>query len=566
MPVPPASDAAAPTAVPEPSRTAYVGLGVAAAVLGVATAVGVWLFNQAFGLVHRVVFDGAADALAPLGAWTLIPVVAAAGIVVALIVRFMRPEPLGALPHVIDGVVEHEGRLNGHNAAVAISGAAAGIGFGMPLGADTPSAMIGAHLASSVATRLRWPTAFVQALVVAGVAAGISSTFLAQLAAVVFAFEVVLGGFGGILFVAPTLIAVGVAGFVTYELVGTPATYPVPLPAIHWDATLLLYLAPAILAGLAAIAYVTLLQRSKPLWARVPLPPMGRMVVAGALVGLVAIWLPEVMGTGTATMKDLFGGATIPLATLLVLAVAETILTPASLGAGFVGGVIGPSMLIGSTLGSAVGAVVIAIFPDLGLSPVVFAMVGTAAMLAGSFHAPIFGALMIFEMTGSYEMLVPLVIAAAIGYALARPFQRRLGLHDRPARAGDRPRARGLPTGGSLGRAEQRGEARREHRPEDVHHEGRAVLVRQGGVEQRVEDEVDLVAALGRRELGAGGRGDVPELVVEEPREVVVDQPGLDLPRLGRLHRGCRSRATPARRSGAGGAGRPPACRPSRRR
>ena len=97
----------------------------------------------------------------------------------------------------------------------------------------------------------------------------------------------------------------------------------------------------------------------KPLWARVPLPPMGRMVVAGALVGLVAIWLPEVMGTGTATMKDLFGGATIPLATLLVLAVAETILTPASLGAGFVGGVIGPSMLIGSTLGSAVGTIVI---------------------------------------------------------------------------------------------------------------------------------------------------------------------------------------------------------------
>ena len=208
-----------------------------------------WLFNQAFGLVHRVVFDGVGDALAPLGAWTLIPVVATAGVVVALIVRFMRPEPLGALPHVIDGVVEHEGRLNGHNAAVAIGGAAAGIGFGMPLGADTPSAMIGAHLASSVATRLRWPTAFVQALVVAGVAAGISSTFLAQLAAVVFAFEVVLGGFGGIVFVVPTLIAVGVAGFVTYELVGTPATYPVPLPAIHWDATLLLYLAPAILAG-----------------------------------------------------------------------------------------------------------------------------------------------------------------------------------------------------------------------------------------------------------------------------------------------------------------------------
>ena len=172
----------------------------------------------------------------------------------------------------------------------------------------------------------------------------------------VFAFEVVLGGFGGIVFVIPTLLAVGIGRLRhATSSSGRPAQYPIPLPAVHWDATLLLYLAPALLAGIAAIAYVNLLKRSKPLWARIPLPPIGRMVLAGALVGLVAIWLPEVLGTGTATMKDLFGGATIPLATLLVLAIAETILTPSSLGAGFVGGVIGPSMLIGSTLGAAVG-------------------------------------------------------------------------------------------------------------------------------------------------------------------------------------------------------------------
>ena len=90
-------------------------------------------------------------------------------------------------------------------------------------------------------------------------------------------------------------------------------------------------------------------------------------------------------------MKHLFGGATIPLATLMTLA-AETMLTPSSLGPGSLGGVIGPAMLIGSTIGAAIGTVAIAIFPDARLSPVVFAMIGTAATLAGSFHAPIFGA------------------------------------------------------------------------------------------------------------------------------------------------------------------------------
>ncbi len=207
---PPRSDIG--TDDPRPPASAdYIGLGIAAAVLGVATALGVWLFNQAFGLVHQVVFDGVADALAPLGAWTLVPIVATAGVVVALITRFSRPEPLAAVPHIIDGIVEHDGRLNDRNAGVAIAGAAAGIGFGMPLGADTPSAMIGGHLGSMAAIRLGWPTTFVQSLIVAGVAAGILSTFLAQLAAIVFGLEVVLGGFGAIVFVVPTLIAVGVA-------------------------------------------------------------------------------------------------------------------------------------------------------------------------------------------------------------------------------------------------------------------------------------------------------------------------------------------------------------------
>ena len=293
----------------------------------------------------------------------------------------------------------------------------------MPLGADTPSAMIGGHLASAVATRLRWPTAFVEALVVAGVAAGISSTFLAQLAAVVFGFEVVLGGFGGVLFVVPTLIAVGVAGLVTYELVGTPATYPVPLTAIHWDTTLLLYLAAAVVAGLAAIAYVNLLQHAKPLWGRIGLPPMGRMIIAGALVGLVAIWLPQVLGTRDGDDEGPVRRCDHPARD-----------PDRACGrrdhpdAGQPGGRLRRrghrpvhAHRLDARLGGRDGRH--RDLPGPGLSPVVFAMIGTAAMLAGSFHAPVFGALMIFEMTGSYEMLVPLVIAAAIGYALARPFQ-----------------------------------------------------------------------------------------------------------------------------------------------
>jgi chloride channel protein, CIC family len=428
---------------PVPSVGAYAGLGVAAILLGSGTASMVWLFNQTIDAIHEFAFGTVAPAISASGGWPVVLILAFAGLAVAGIVRLLRPARLAAMGYIIDGVAEHEGRLEAHNAVVVVSGATVGIGLGAPLGTDTPSAMIGAHVASWVAQRLGWPAIFVEVLVVAGVGAGISATFLAQLAAIFFALEVVLGGFGGIVFVVPTLLAVAAAAVTTYRLTGFPATFAVPPDAVRWDFSLGLYLLAALVVVVAAIAYVRLFPLLKQAWLHVPMPGWARMVAAGAIVGSVAIWLPDVLGTGPSVMKSLFGGATMPLATLVALATAKTLLTPSTLGAGFVGGVIGPAMLIGSTVGAAVGSLVIPLFPDLGLSPVVFAMVGVTAMLAGSFHAPLFASMMVFEMVGAYEMLVPLMLAAAIGYAVSRPFQpgsaytfpfRGLGIRLRPGR------------------------------------------------------------------------------------------------------------------------------------
>jgi chloride channel protein, CIC family len=401
----------------------HLGLWAVALVLGSVTAIGVWLFNKAIDGIGSIVSDVLVPALGPLGAWSIVPILALAGVLVAGIVRFLRPEKLAAMGHIIDGVAEHEGRLDQRNAAVTVAGAAVGLGMGMPVGADTPSAMIGGHLGSWVALRVGWPTMFVQALIVAGVAAGISATFLAQLSAVFFGLEVVLGGIGGLVFIVPTLVAVAASAVTTFRLTGTPPVYAIPSGAVHWDLSLALYLLPAVVIVIAAIAYQRLFPLFKGAWAAVTLPAWARLAIAGAAVGVVAVALPGVTGSGTATMKQLFGGASLPLGTLLALALAKLVLTPGSLGAGFVGGVIGPAMLIGSTLGAAVGTVVIPMFPDLGLSPVIFAMVGTTAMLSGSLHAPLFAALIVFEMAGVYEMLVPLILASAIGLGLAAPFQ-----------------------------------------------------------------------------------------------------------------------------------------------
>jgi CIC family chloride channel protein len=233
----------------------------------------------------------------------------------------------------------------------------------------------------------------------------------------------VLGGFGGALFVVPTLIAVAGSALVTFWLGGAPVQYAIPAGGLAWNWTLLLQSGVALLAAVAAIIYVNLLPMFKKFWTNVKLPFWAKATLAGLIVGVVGIWLPDIFGTGLSQMKTIFSGNIYPFSMLIALIIAKIILTPNSLGAGFVGGVIGPALFIGSALGAAYGQILVWLIPGTTLSPVVFAMIATAAMLAGTFHAPLFGAMMIFEMSGNYELLLPLLFAAAIGYGVARRFQ-----------------------------------------------------------------------------------------------------------------------------------------------
>ena len=406
------------------SGRAYLGLCFAAAVVGLVTSAGVWLFMKGFGLINRLTLGTFGAAPAPFGVIATVAIPALGGLLVALWMHALsKPDKLAAMAHVIDGLAEQGGRLNYRNGIVFVLGAMLGIGFGAPVGADTPAAMIGGHFGTWLAQRLRWPAVFIRVLVVAGVGAGISATFFAQLAAVFFALEIVLGGFGGALFVVPTLIAVAASAMFTFAMGDMPVQYNVTAGEGPWAALLALYVGVALLAAVAAIVYVNLLPRMKALWLKVKLPFWARAALAGLIVGVVGIWLPDVFGTGLSQMKSIFGGTGFPFGMLIALLLAKIILTPSSLGAGFVGGVIGPALLIGSALGAAYGDVVVKVFPGIQVSPIAFAMVATAAMLAGTFHAPIFGAMMIFEMNSHYAMLFPLMLAAAIGYAVARRFQ-----------------------------------------------------------------------------------------------------------------------------------------------
>ena len=313
-------------------------LWVAGAVVGLFTSIGVWLFLQGFAFINRLTFGTLGTLPAPTGWLAIALIPALGGLGVALLVHYLsRPADLAAMANIIDRVASHGGRLQVRNAAVFVVGSLLGIGCGAPVGADAPAAMIGGHFGSWLAQRLRWPDDFVRALVVAGAGAGIAATFFAQLSAVFFALEVVLGGIGGALFIIPTLLAVLVSTLFTAWVGGAPPRYPTPQGAATWGATLFLYVGVAVLAALAAIAYVNLLPRMRALWLHRPVPFWAKPALAGLIVGLVGIGLPNVFGTGLDQMKTIFSGTVLPLQTLIVVSLAKMILTPNSLGAGFAG-------------------------------------------------------------------------------------------------------------------------------------------------------------------------------------------------------------------------------------
>lgn len=398
----------------------YTWLILASGLLGLITSALVWLFNKGFNSIHDLLFGDLASAL---GGWVIVLIPAVGGLLVSLLLHyFTRPEKFAAMAHIIDGVAEQGGKLDNRNGLVYIIASMLGIGFGAPVGADTPSAMIGAHLASFFGGSTRQKEVFTRALIISGVAAGISATFDAQFAAIFFGLEVVLGGIGGIVFVVPTLVAVGIAAMFRFLTSGMPTIYEVSPVLVRWHGRLFWYLLVAVVAAFAGILYVKLLPWMKAAWGKAKLPFWAKATLAGLLVGIVGLWIPDIFGTGLSQMQQYFSGAQVAIGTLLIFAAAKLLLTPSSLGAGFAGGVIGPALAIGSALGLALGEFLAYIDPGLGILPVAFSMVAAASILAAVFQAPLFGAMMILEMTADYAFMVPIMVCAALSYAIARAF------------------------------------------------------------------------------------------------------------------------------------------------
>ena len=309
--------------------------------------------------------------------------------------------------HIIERLDYHQGRLPWGNAAVQFAGGAVALICGHSVGREGPSIHLGAASCNVPAQWLGLPNNALRVVGTCGAAAGIAATFSTPLAGVAFAMEVLMMESTVSAF-APVILATVSATTLTRFAFGEDLAFSVPPLNLGSMAELPLILLMGMAMGAVAAVFIRLLrlfyQRGQvlPLWLR----PMA----AGALVGLIGLAVPEVMGIGYDTVDEaLRGNLAISLMAAMVL--VKVVATAAAVGLGVPGGLIGPSLVIGAMGGGLSGAIAqhFGLFPDASVG--FHVMLGMGAMMAGALQAPLAALLAILELTDNPNIIFPGMLA-----------------------------------------------------------------------------------------------------------------------------------------------------------
>jgi CIC family chloride channel protein len=349
------------------------------------------------------------------------------GLAAGLLVRFVAPESGGHGVVEVRRAVASGEKIPGRVALWKSLLAGLVIGSGGSCGREGPVVHIGGAVGNEIGDRLGLSKQNVRLLLACGAAAGIAASFNAPIAGAMFALEIILGGDFAIQSFSPILLAAVTATTTAQTLLGAGNE------VVHLDYTLRApfeivgYALLGLLCAVGGIAYARTLHRSEQLFgghdssglgrllARVP--PHLRPALGGLGCGLFGFWVPEVMGNGYETMN----GALLEhlgLGLLAVALLAKLLATACTLGSGAPGGTFFPAVFLGAMLGGAFGSLVHGLLPSVTASSGAYAAVGMGAFVAGATLAPLTGIFMVFELTGNYQAILPLMVACGLATAV----------------------------------------------------------------------------------------------------------------------------------------------------
>jgi CIC family chloride channel protein len=346
------------------------------------------------------------------------------GLLLGILVKYLFPQARGS------GINQTKAALyiyNGYISARTMIGkfitSALAIGSGHSLGPEDPSLQIGAGVASLIGRRLHLSRERLRLFAPVGAAAGLAAAFNAPIAAILFVIEEVIGAWSAAVLGSIVLAAVS-SVVVARSFWGAQPMFHIPAVTIRDSRELLAYAVLGIVGGFAAVLFSRLLGilrpwlHSLPGWTQM-LQPAG----AGLLVGCIGFFgFPQVMGAGYETIDHAMHGEYL-WHVLLALAVLKIVATTLSFSSGTPGGMFAPTLFIGAMLGASVGSFETHFFPHLTGSVGSYALVGMGVLFAAFLRVPLTSVFMVFELSGNYSIVLPVILANTLAYLIARSLQ-----------------------------------------------------------------------------------------------------------------------------------------------
>lgn len=360
----------------------------------------------------------------PTWGWLVLPLLAgAAGMLAGWLTTRFAPETAGSgIPHV-KGVLMHVNTLDWRRVLpVKFAAGILCIGAGFSLGREGPTVQMGAAMGKLVADLLKVPAKAAPRLMACGSGAGLAAAFHAPLAGFIFTVEELQREFSSLTYTM-ALIAAVVADIVTTSVMGSGnAFHATGFPAASL-AALPACVAAGILAGLCgALFNKSLLYLRRQAQTRLTAPVWARAGVAGVIVGLTLWWLPDLGGGGHGIAERMVHGDFEGLTAtnfLLLLFAGKFLLTLICYVSGVPGGIFAPMLVMGAAVGLLAGALTGYVLPGFVPIPQSLAAIGMAAFFTAVVRAPLTGVVLVLEMTGDWQQLLPLLTASMVAYALS---------------------------------------------------------------------------------------------------------------------------------------------------
>ncbi len=388
-----------------------------APIIGLLTGVAAIVFRLAIGVFQWPWLHNMSEHVALAAReqpwWVVMLAPAVGGLLVGLMLRYvLTAKRTDAVPDVMEARVNAGRGLDLKQGLLSALASALSLGAGASAGREGPIVHLGAVVAASASRRLNLPNAARRTLLASGAAGAVAASFNAPIAGVLFAQEVILGHFSITTFV-PLVLSSVIATILSQWWFGDVAAFVVPSYRIASYLEVPAFVLLGVIAAGVAVAFQLTVLAVDWFARNLKMPLVARPVVGGLLIGIIAIWFPEVLGVGydttDAALKD-----QLAIHMMIILIVLKIIATAIALGSRFGGGVFSPALYLGAMTGGAFGLIAAGVFPDVGSSEGLYAILGMGAVAAAVLGAPISTTVMVFELTGGFALSLALLLTVAI--------------------------------------------------------------------------------------------------------------------------------------------------------